>query len=98
MIVRLSIIPTHISTAIFASTGMMLFTFIAGAVLALPKQFALVWLGAISVQTKETRGQKIANAIITIVTIAVTIGAMRFINAKIARVKLTVLRQMRARR
>ncbi|KAE9399666.1 hypothetical protein BT96DRAFT_820257, partial [Gymnopus androsaceus JB14] len=44
---RYSIIPPHMTTAIFASSGLGFFIFLAAAVCSLPKQFITVVLGVL---------------------------------------------------
>ncbi|KAI0750319.1 hypothetical protein C8Q80DRAFT_684273 [Daedaleopsis nitida] len=45
VIVRYSTIPPHLTTAIFATAGMHVTTFLMAAFLALPKQLAIVYVG-----------------------------------------------------
>ncbi|KAF9069491.1 hypothetical protein BDP27DRAFT_1171686, partial [Rhodocollybia butyracea] len=42
---RFSIIPPHITTTLFSSSGMNFFIFLAAAIISLPKQFSTVFLG-----------------------------------------------------
>jgi len=45
LIARLSAIPGHFTTAVFATCGMGIFTFTLAALLSMPKQFITVYLG-----------------------------------------------------
>ncbi|KAH9937905.1 snare associated Golgi protein-domain-containing protein, partial [Epithele typhae] len=90
VMVRYSAIPGHLTTAIFATCGMPLWTFLAAAVLSLPKQFAAVYLGyaenLTGAQAKAKHATAIKVAVIAL-TVLVTLFAMRFINARIDAIK-----------
>ncbi|KAI0688687.1 hypothetical protein C8T65DRAFT_746469 [Cerioporus squamosus] len=100
VLVRYSAIPSHISTAIFATAGMGVWTFLIAAFLALPKQLAAVYLGVAQNSgapvdengnkspTKTT--QAIKGVVITL-TVLITIAAMHFVNVKIDVVKHRVV-------
>ncbi|RPD55041.1 hypothetical protein L227DRAFT_510708 [Lentinus tigrinus ALCF2SS1-6] len=99
IMVRYSAIPGHVTTAIFATAGMSVWTFLIAAFLALPKQLAAVYLGVAensgapadengSAPTKTTKTIKI---IVITLTILITIAAMRFVNSKIDGVKHRVI-------
>ncbi|RDX41829.1 hypothetical protein OH76DRAFT_178085 [Lentinus brumalis] len=100
IMVRYSAIPAHISTAIFATAGMSVWTFLIAAFLALPKQLASVYLGSAenSGAPKDENGNKSPTTTTTIikitvitVTVLITIVAMRYVNSKIDGVKHRVI-------
>jgi uncharacterized membrane protein YdjX (TVP38/TMEM64 family) len=45
LVARLSAIPGHFTTAVFATCGMGIFVFTLAAILSMPKQFITVYLG-----------------------------------------------------
>ncbi|KZS91931.1 hypothetical protein SISNIDRAFT_413500 [Sistotremastrum niveocremeum HHB9708] len=45
IVARLSAIPGHFTTAVFATAGMNIFVFLVAAILSSPKQFATVYVG-----------------------------------------------------
>ena len=78
------------TTAIFATCGMSVWTFLTAAVLALPKQFATVYLGYAenaSADGKPSRGTTVIKIVVIALTVVVTVVAMRYINARIDAVK-----------
>ncbi|KAI0750326.1 hypothetical protein C8Q80DRAFT_684474 [Daedaleopsis nitida] len=102
---RYSAIPGHFVTAIFASTGMGVVTFLIAAVVSLPVQFANVFLGTgHSIDENGNRVEnpskttKILKIVIITFTVLVTIIAMRYVNAQIDRVKQSVVYERRKRR
>ncbi|KAK8050014.1 hypothetical protein PG994_011744 [Apiospora phragmitis] len=68
--IRFSIIPSHFSTAVFATCDVKFWHFAIATFLTLPKQIILVYLGVLLVAEKE--GSQVQNAVLGI-TFAVTI-------------------------
>jgi uncharacterized membrane protein YdjX (TVP38/TMEM64 family) len=102
LIARLSAIPGHFTTALFASCGMNIFVFILAALLSTPKQFITVYLGVI-LEESSTGGntsttRKIISDAVVGVTLLVTIGAMWFIVHKMNKVKPTIIYERRKAR
>ncbi|RDX41844.1 hypothetical protein OH76DRAFT_178828 [Lentinus brumalis] len=100
ILVRFSAIPSHITTAIFATAGMSVWTFLIAAFVALPKQLAAVYLGVAqnSGAPRDENGNKsptkttqAIKGIVISVTVIMTIVAMRFVNIKIDVVKQRVI-------
>ncbi|KAF9072462.1 hypothetical protein BDP27DRAFT_1445699 [Rhodocollybia butyracea] len=94
VIARFSIIPPHVTTAIFSSAGMSFFTFLAAAIVTLPKQFSTVFLGFLFAQEEkgtETKLEKILNIAVTVVFGVVTYFAMKYISKRTAEVKPEVI-------
>jgi hypothetical protein len=77
--------PT-VATVIFSLCGLDIFTFLAAAVLSLPRQLASVYLGAVAeaeANHTETHRQSIASGVIVAFNIVSTIVAMRYITVKV---------------
>jgi len=94
IIARYSVIPEHIITAIFATCGMSLWTFVISAIASMPKQFINVYIGVTFESTANgSSGGKsqLINTIVTVLTIAVTIFAMRYMRAQVNAVKADVI-------
>jgi uncharacterized membrane protein YciS (DUF1049 family) len=54
LIIRLSAIPSHFSTAVFSTCNVKFWHFFVATFLSLPKQIFLVYLGVLLVQQKES--------------------------------------------
>ncbi|KAI0788370.1 hypothetical protein C8Q74DRAFT_677119 [Fomes fomentarius] len=103
-IMRFTAIPGHLLTAVFSTCGMSVWMFGASAILSLPKQLAIVYIGVsngnsgVGSNAKAT-GVKVA---VVLVTGVMTVVAMRYINKKMDEVKHRVVyarrkaRQMKA--
>ncbi|RPD69735.1 hypothetical protein L226DRAFT_471371 [Lentinus tigrinus ALCF2SS1-7] len=95
IMVRYSAVPGHVTTAIFATAGMSVWTFLIAAFLALPKQLAAVYLADPFVRAttdkSPTKTTKTIKIIVITLTILITIAAMRFVNSKIDGVKHRVI-------
>ncbi|RPD69729.1 hypothetical protein L226DRAFT_471340 [Lentinus tigrinus ALCF2SS1-7] len=95
IMVRYSAIPAHMMTAIFASVGMTLRTFLIAAFVALPKQFASVYFGVAENSGAPTDENGSACCIIKIMVltanVVITLIAMRYVNSKIDGVKQQVI-------
>ncbi|KAG8984191.1 Tlg2-vesicle protein [Tulasnella sp. JGI-2019a] len=100
LVARLSAIPGHFTTAVFATVGMHIWTFCLGAFLSLPKQFATVYIGVALEQAAgtETRQQRILSAVVITLSIVITIWAARWVLAKMNAAKPAVLAERRKRR
>ncbi|KAI9628420.1 hypothetical protein KEM48_011703 [Puccinia striiformis f. sp. tritici PST-130] len=88
---RLSAIPGHLVTPVFATTGMSLFIFTAATVISMPKQLAGVYLGTLF-NTSETEdgtadkstGSKAVKYSVIGLTFIVTVVAALYIYRKMA--------------
>ncbi|PLW23676.1 hypothetical protein PCASD_13577 [Puccinia coronata f. sp. avenae] len=91
---RLSAIPGHLVTPVFATTGMSLFIFTAATVLSMPKQLAGVYLGTLfttdgdGATTQE--GSRAVKYSVIGVTFVVTIVAALYIYKKMAQARAQV--------
>lgn len=69
LIIRLSAIPSHFSTAVFSTCGVNFWYFVISTFLTLPKQLFLVYLGVLLVQSQPDSAPKdVAFAIAGVVT------------------------------
>lgn len=78
LMARMSAIPGHFTTAIFATIGMRISTFLAAAILTLPKQAAIVYVGVIIKQSgydHETTKDKVIKYCVLLGTGIVTVVA-----------------------
>lgn len=85
-LIRLSAIPSHFSTAVFATCGVNFWYFLIATFLTLPKQVTVVYLGVLLVQT-EAQKDSVVNNIILVVTASITIIAGVYIYRKMSRTK-----------
>lgn len=99
LIVRLSAIPGHFTTAVFSTCGMNIFIFSLAAVLSMPKQLITVYLGVIleGEQSQDNKSKIISRVVLTI-TILITIGAGWYILREMNKVKPEVIYQRRKAR
>nr|VWP00670.1 SGE1 protein [Ganoderma boninense] len=78
VIMRLSAIPGHLLTAIFSTLGMSLWVFLAAAILGLPKQLAVVYIGSSEANPESAKKAKIIKIVVIVLTVLVTHFAMRY--------------------
>ncbi|KAF2266169.1 hypothetical protein CC78DRAFT_531829 [Lojkania enalia] len=95
LIIRLSAIPSHFSTAVFSTCDVNFWFFTIATALSLPKQIFLVYLGVLLVQEKKN------NTVQTIMFVAVfiiTIIMGVWIWFKMGKVKKVLLEEQEARK
>ncbi|EIW76880.1 hypothetical protein CONPUDRAFT_158032 [Coniophora puteana RWD-64-598 SS2] len=90
---RYSAIPPHFTTAVFAASQLVFWQFLLAAVLALPRQFASVFIGTDlnTSGTSDSKTNKIATYIVLAVVIVVSIPTMRYIRKQITTEKENVV-------
>lgn len=94
LLIRLSVIPGHFSTAVFSTCGMSVWVFALAAFLSLPKQFINVYIGVILEESgtgTETPRDKIISDSVLGVTILITIAAMWYIVKELEKAKPIVV-------
>ncbi|KAF7972411.1 hypothetical protein HWV62_17960 [Athelia sp. TMB] len=91
IVARFSIIPTHLTTALFATCGMRLWVFILSALVSLPKQLATVYIGAAFGNTTSEQESSYISAIVLMLTLTITLLAGWYINRRINAVKESVV-------
>ncbi|KAH9922920.1 uncharacterized protein B0H18DRAFT_1016162 [Fomitopsis serialis] len=73
LIARLSAIPgTVLTTAVFSTCGMSVWTFIIAAILSLPKQFITVYLG-VALEQSDNGGSSTRDTIVKDVVVGITV-------------------------
>ncbi|KAF7305543.1 hypothetical protein HMN09_00807200 [Mycena chlorophos] len=80
LIVRYSAVPAHFSTVIFSTCGMPFLTFLAAAVLSLPKPLVPVYIGYATLHVSKT--SKTIERVVLAISVVVTIVALRYIQAQ----------------
>ncbi|KAF3051835.1 Tlg2-vesicle protein [Didymella keratinophila] len=95
LIIRLSAIPAHLSTAVFSTCDVKFWYFVVAALLSLPKQIFLVYLGVLLVQDSNDSVIKII-MFGTVFVITVAMGVWIWI--KMAKIKKVLLDEQEARR
>ncbi|KAH9895287.1 hypothetical protein C8Q73DRAFT_730688 [Cubamyces lactineus] len=98
VVIRYSAIPGHFTTAVFATCGMNVLIFLAAAILSLPKQLVTVYLGVAQSGGTEDSTQKKIKAAVIVVTIFITIFAMRYVKSQNEKVKEAVIYRRRKAR
>ncbi|KAF3092548.1 Tlg2-vesicle protein [Orbilia oligospora] len=83
-IARLSAIPAHLTTAVFATCGISFWVFFIATLLSLPKQLVVVYLGVII--NNPSGGHLVSNIILGI-TFAITIVAAGYIYWQMRKVR-----------
>ncbi|KAJ7641444.1 hypothetical protein FB45DRAFT_1022192 [Roridomyces roridus] len=77
IVIRFSALPSHLTTAVFATCGMQFWVFLVAAVVTLPKQLVVVYIGE-ALQSNDSRSNKIQRAVLVVTTL-ITILAMVYI-------------------
>ncbi|EJD36440.1 hypothetical protein AURDEDRAFT_74204 [Auricularia subglabra TFB-10046 SS5] len=103
LMARLSAIPGHFTTAIFATCGMGIWVFTLAAILSLPKQFITVYAGVMLEQSEDKdeakdKTQKIISDTVAALSVLITFGALWWIYREMQRVKPEVFRDRRRAR
>ncbi|TFK48757.1 hypothetical protein OE88DRAFT_501622 [Heliocybe sulcata] len=94
VIARYSVIPGHLTTALFSTCGIGFLVFTAAAILSLPKQFITVYMGTILEQSQNgstSSHSKLISALVIVVTTIVTMLAMRYMRPRIAKAKQEIV-------
>ncbi|PWN35802.1 uncharacterized protein FA14DRAFT_160803 [Meira miltonrushii] len=101
LMARLSAIPGHFTTAVFATVGMNIFVFTIAAILSLPKQLVVVYLGVAIEQAgggDESTRSKVIKYVVLIVSFGVTIGVAIWLYGKMHKARPIVQARLRERR
>ncbi|KAH8723652.1 snare associated Golgi protein-domain-containing protein, partial [Phaeosphaeriaceae sp. PMI808] len=95
LIIRLSAVPSHFSTAVFSTCDVKFWHFFVSTFLSLPKQIVLVYLGVLLVQNNDDNMIKsVMFGIIFVITVVLGI----WIYIKMRKVKKTLLDEQEQRR
>lgn len=101
LMARLSAIPGHFTTAVFATVGMNIFVFTIAAILSLPKQLVVVYLGVAIEQAgngHESTRSKVIKYVVLVASFAVTIGVAIWLYGKMHKARPIVQARLRERR
>jgi uncharacterized membrane protein YdjX (TVP38/TMEM64 family) len=94
VLVRLSVVPSHMSTAVFATCGTKFWHFVVASFLALPKQLVIVYLGVL---LGSSANDAVAKALVFVIGGLLTVVASVYILWKL-RVNRKILLQEQAQR
>jgi len=89
IIVRYSSFPAHFTTAVFSTCGMAFWVFVVAAVVSLPKQLVLVYIG-VALASNDSKSNKIQKIMLA-VTIVITVLAMLYIRRLMGQAKPAVV-------
>lgn len=98
---RLSAIPGHFTTAVFATVGMNIFIFTFAAVLALPKQLLIVYLGVAiknSGDGTEDTKSKIIKYVVLVISFIITVWTAYWLYQRMEKIRPTVSKRLRQKR
>ncbi|KAH6662312.1 snare associated Golgi protein-domain-containing protein [Halenospora varia] len=95
LLIRFSVIPSHLSTAVFSTCDVKFWHFAIATFLTLPKQLLVVYVGVIF--TAETKDNRI-NILVFGITTIVTLAAAVYIYIRMRNIKKALLEQQRQRR
>ncbi len=98
---RLSAIPGHFTTAVFATVGMNIFIFTFAAILALPKQLLIVYLGVAiknSGDGKEDTKSKVIKYVVLAISFIITVWTAYWLYQKMEKVRPSVSAKLRQKR
>ncbi|KAJ3980839.1 hypothetical protein F5890DRAFT_636653 [Lentinula detonsa] len=97
---RYSLIPSHLTTTIFAASGMKFYIFLAAAVLSLPKQLVTVYIGVLMAASVNGTDKKdrIASIVVSVVCFIITSFAFKIITQEMNKVKPEVIHERRKAR
>lgn len=98
---RLSAIPGHFTTAVFATVGMNIFVFTLAAILALPKQLLIVYLGVAiknSGDGTEDTKSKIIKYVVLAISFVITVWTAYWLYQKMEKVRPAVSARLRQKR
>jgi uncharacterized membrane protein YdjX (TVP38/TMEM64 family) len=94
-IIRLSVIPSHFTTAVFSTCGVKFWIFLVATLLTLPKQLVTVYVGVII--SSKTKGKTVSDIVLG-VTFIITVVAAVYIGIKMKRIRSVLLREQRERK
>ncbi|CAD6563915.1 MAG: Tlg2-vesicle protein [Tremellales sp. Tagirdzhanova-0007] len=93
-IVRLSVIPTHITTVVLSVCGLAFYHFFIALILGLPKQVIAVYVGVVLGRTSGTNSHVVSDCVFA-ATAVISLGAVWFIYKKMMAVRKKVIIGMR---
>ncbi|KAG9090589.1 Tlg2-vesicle protein, partial [Ceratobasidium sp. 392] len=100
VVIRYSAFPTHVTTALFAVSGVSFLMFLITLTLSVPRQLAGVYIGVLAKEAAEGHPSKLdqtLSTVVLVVTIAITVAAMIWIQSRLKAAALAIIRERRAR-
>lgn len=101
LLARLSAIPGHFTTAVFATVGMNFFIFTIATLLSMPKQLVVVYLG-VAIESSgsgtQSTSSKIIKYAVVILSTAVTIGVAFYLYGQMHKARPMVQAQLQKKR
>ena len=98
LVFRLSAIPGHLTTALFATVGMGFWVYFLAALLSLPKHLSVVYLGVVMRGEHKSPGEKATQAGVMTAVALVTVAIALYIWWKLDRVKPVLQKELRQER
>ncbi|KAJ7675451.1 hypothetical protein B0H17DRAFT_987853 [Mycena rosella] len=77
IVIRYSAMPPHFSTAVFATCGMPFWVFLTAAILSLPKQLIVVYIG-VALKSNDSTSKKVQRIVLA-VSIVITVLIMGYV-------------------
>jgi hypothetical protein len=101
LLARLSAIPGHFTTAVFATVGMNFFMFTIATLLSMPKQLVVVYLG-VAIESSgsgtESTQSKIIKYVVVFLSTLVTIGVAFYLYGRMLKARPIVQARMQQKR
>ncbi|PVH88091.1 hypothetical protein DL98DRAFT_509589 [Cadophora sp. DSE1049] len=95
LLIRFSVIPSHLSTAVFSTCDVKFWHFAVATFLTLPKQIIIVYFGVLLTQEKEK--DNLVNGVVLGFTFLVTVVAGVYIYLKMRKLKAILMAEQTAR-
>ncbi|KAH7370506.1 snare associated Golgi protein-domain-containing protein [Rhexocercosporidium sp. MPI-PUGE-AT-0058] len=95
LLIRFSIIPSHLSTAVFSTCDVKFWHFAVATFLTLPKQIIIVYFGVLL--TQEKKKDNLVNGIVLGFTFLITVVAGVYIYLKMRKLKAVLIAEQTAR-
>lgn len=95
LLIRFSVIPSHLSTAVFSTCDVKFWHFAVATFLTLPKQIIIVYFGVLL--TQEKKKDNLVNAVVLGFTFLITIFAGVYIYMKMRKLKAILMTEQAAR-
>ncbi|KZV64588.1 hypothetical protein PENSPDRAFT_757124 [Peniophora sp. CONT] len=101
LMARLSLLPSHFTTVVFALAGTSFWKFLAALIISLIQPFSNVYLGVAAIEKEEHKGSNtssIASNVTLVASILISLAAMFYINHNANKAKPDFITQRRMTR
>jgi len=99
LVIRLSAVPSHFSTAVFSTCDVKFWHFFVSTFLSLPKQIVLVYLGVLLIQQDENKtSDSHIKTIMFVIVGLITVVLAVWIYIKMRKIKKMLLEEQEQRR